>query len=241
MKNYPTVVFDVGGTLLHFNLNKLVRVYEDAASARGTALDPTQARAVLERLERELPTRSRERELSLETDFGKAFWDEFYAEGFRRLGVNGDVSAVVAKIRERFQRGEFDTLYADTLPALDALAARGVPLGILSNFSPNLEDVLRQLGIHDHFNFFVVSAIAGVEKPDPKIFALAARAANRPREEIVYVGDSVFHDVEGARGAGIAAILIDRAHQFSEHDGARVENLRDVILLLERESHAVEA
>jgi putative hydrolase of the HAD superfamily len=233
MGRYSTILFDVGGTLLRFNLDLLARAYVDAAAPLGLTLDFSQARGVVATLERELPTRQQRRPISLEEGNGQVFWDEFYADGFRRLGVKADTSAAAAGIRERFQRAEFEMLFDDVLPALQALKARGLTLGILSNFSANLENILRQVGVHQYFTFFVVSAIAGVEKPDPQIFELAVRAANRPRAEIVYIGDSIFHDVEGAQQAGIAAILVDRQNQHVDWKGARVRDLHELIQHLE--------
>ncbi len=239
--NYPTLVFDVGGTLLHFDHAKMQQVYIHAARERGSILDPARVGAVLQALEFELPTLSRNRALSLEEDLGKTFWEDFYAEAFRRLDVNADVSQAVAEIREQFMRGEFEVLFDDTVAALDALKTKGVPMGILSNFSPNLEDLLRRLGIHDYFNFFIVSAIAGVEKPDKKIFDLAVREANRPRNQVVYIGDSIFHDMEGARRAGIVGILLDRGNRHLEYGGARIQNLGGLVPLVEKELDAAQA
>lgn len=229
MFSYSTFVFDMGGTLLQLDYDALARLYVATGATLGVAVDFAQARATLEALEREIPQRQQNRPISLTEDDGKNFWNEFYTDAFRRLGVTGDVSRAVTEIRERFQRGEFEALFADVMPALDALRARGKQLGILSNFSPNLENVLRQVDIHNYFSFFVVSAIVGVEKPDPRIFDLTVRAAKRPREEIVYVGDSVFHDIEGARRAGIAGILVDRQNQHPEFNGARVRDLCELV------------
>jgi putative hydrolase of the HAD superfamily len=229
MLSHSTIVFDVGGTLLQLDYAALARLYVRAAATRGSALEFAHARTVLEVLEHEMPHRQRNRPVSLENDDGKSFWDEFYTDGFRRMGVSGDVSREVTEIRERFQRGEFEALYEDVLPTLDALRAQGKRLGILSNFSPNLENILRQVGIHHYFSFFVVSAIVGVEKPDARIFDLTARAAQTPHAEIVYIGDSVFHDVEGARAAGLAGILVDRRDQHPEFNGARVRDLRELV------------
>jgi putative hydrolase of the HAD superfamily len=139
------------------------------------------------------------------------------------------MSAGAAEIRTRFQRAEFETLFPDAVPALDQLGARGIKLGILSNFSPNCEDVLRKVDIHRHFAFFVVSALAGVEKPDRRIFDLVVRAANSQPSEIVYVGDSLFHDIEGAKGAGLDAILVDRANRHPEFKGLRIRDLGELI------------
>lgn len=235
MSRYSTIVFDVGGTLLRFNLDALARTYLDASARLGVLLDFARTRAVVEIMERELPTRVQQRLISLEEDNGKSFWESFYGDGFRRLGVTSDVSGAAAHIRERFLRAEFDMLFDDVIPTLDTLLARGHLLGILSNFSPNCEDVLRQVGVHRYFSFFVVSAIAGVEKPDPRIFALTVRAANRPRSEIVYIGDSIFHDIEGAQRAGIDAILVDRQNQHREWNGARVTGLDGLIGYLDKE------
>jgi len=227
--SFSTVVFDVGGTLLQLDYAALATRYVRAAAAHHIALDWHQAYAVLEQLESEMPQWQQKRAVSLERDHGVAFWNDFYAEGFRRLGVTRDMSPVVNEIRERFQRAEFEKLFEDVVPTLEAFAARGTRLGILSNFSANLEDVLRQVGIHQYFDFFVVSAIAGVEKPARRIFDLTVSAANRPREEIVYVGDSVFHDMEGARNAGLAAILVDRQDRHPAFNGARVRDLRALV------------
>ena len=235
MSRYAAIVFDVGGTLLRFNLDLLARAYQDAAAPLGVALEFAQTRAVLETLEHELPARSQQRLISLEADDGNGFLDDFFGEGFRRLGITADTSPAAARIRERFQRAEFETLFDDVLLTLDALRARGFALGILSNFSPNCEDVLRQVGVHRYFSFFVVSAIVGVEKPDPRIFDLTVRAANQPRAEIVYIGDSIFHDIEGARRAGIAAILVDRQNQHRDWNGARVQGLNELIVYLKKE------
>jgi FMN phosphatase YigB (HAD superfamily) len=144
------------------------------------------------------------------------------------MGITADVSAAAVGIRERFIRAEFETLFDDVLPALEVLASRRLMLGILSNFSPNCEAVLGKVGIHDYFSFFVVSAIAGVEKPDRRIFDLTVDAANCPREDIVYVGDSIHHDIQGAQGAGIAAILVDRLDRHPGSDGLRVRDLREL-------------
>lgn len=239
--NYPTLIFDVGGTLLHFDQARMQQVYLNAAQARGTTLNPARVGAVLEQLESELPALAQHRALSLEVDFGKTFWEDFYTEGFRRLGVRADVTDAVAQIREQFMRGDFEGLYADTLRALSALEAHNVPMGILSNFSPNLQDLLRKLGIQDYFRFFIVSSIVGLEKPDKKIFDLAVSAANRPRSQVVYVGDSIFHDMEGARAADVAAILIDRGNRHSDYAGVRVQNLGELVSLIEKEFDAVQA
>lgn len=237
--NYSLLIFDVGGTLIHFNHVRVAQYYAAAAAKRGVLLPAKRIDAMLTQLERELPNLSKQRALSLEKEFGKSFWDDFYAEGFRRLGIVDDMSQAVAQIRERFMRGEFEIPFEDARPALEELSAREVPMGIVSNFSPNLEDVLREQDLHRYFQFFIVSAIAGVEKPDPKIFDLAVITADHPREKIAYVGDSVYHDMDGAHAAGIAGILVDRAGLYRDYAGARIASLSELLSFVQKEKHAV--
>ena len=227
--NYAVVVFDVGGTLLRLNLDALAQAYLDQAQAIDVVLDFEQTRQVIAQLELELPLWQQSRAISLEQDNGREFWINFYTEGFRRLGVTQNVTCAADEIRARFQRAEFESLFDDVRPTLDALAARGLCLGILSNYSQNLERVLNQVGIHHYFRFFVISAIARLEKPDPRIFDLTVRTANYPREQIVYIGDSIFHDIEGAQRAGVDAILVDRANRYPDFAGRRIGDLTELV------------
>jgi putative hydrolase of the HAD superfamily len=87
---------------------------------------------------------------------------------------------------------------------------------------------LKQLGLAHYFDFFVVSGILGIEKPDSRIFQAAIAQAGQDVSELVYIGDSVFHDVEGAQGAGMDAILVDRADQLPQFPGMRVRDLREL-------------
>jgi FMN phosphatase YigB (HAD superfamily) len=62
--------------------------------------------------------------------------------------------------------------------------------------------------------------VVGVAKPDPRIFELGLRAARTMPEETVYIGDSYFVDVVGARRAGLGAVLFDPGRVWGERDCA---------------------
>jgi HAD superfamily hydrolase (TIGR01509 family) len=109
--------------------------------------------------------------------------------------------------------GRFDRLFSDAMPALEALHGLGLPLAVVSNFDTHLRDLLRQLDLLHHFEFVIVSAEVGIAKPEPGIFELAVARARRPRERLLYVGDHVGDDIEGAWGAGLDAVLIDRGNR----------------------------
>jgi putative hydrolase of the HAD superfamily len=56
------------------------------------------------------------------------------------------------------------------------------------------------------------SAVVGVSKPDPRIFALALDALGVPQSAsgtVVHVGDSLRYDVTGAIAAGVRPLHLD--------------------------------
>jgi putative hydrolase of the HAD superfamily len=108
---------------------------------------------------------------------------------------------------------------------LDRLRDAGMALGVVSNFEEWLEQLLERLGVRSYFAVSVVSGVEGVEKPDPRIFALAMdRAGVRP-DESVYVGDNPEFDVDPALEAGMFPVLVDRRERFPDAPGARITSM----------------
>jgi putative hydrolase of the HAD superfamily len=71
-----------------------------------------------------------------------------------------------------------------------------------------------------------LSSEVGVTKPRPAIFARALARHGVEPAEALHVGDSPAEDAEGARAAGLAAVLIDRAGRHAERPGvARIDSL----------------
>ncbi len=120
----------------------------------------------------------------------------------RELGFEVSVDELIASVRFR--------PYPDAMPALTALRHRGLALVVVSNWDCSLPLVLERCGLGDAVDGVVSSAAAGARKPDPAIFAAALETAGCAAEEALHVGDTAGEDVEGARAAGIRALLLDR-------------------------------
>jgi putative hydrolase of the HAD superfamily len=223
-------LFDVGGTLITFDQARRAQAYADRAARVGVMVSTPDVLRVLDALDAELPARTQRIKLSLVSEAEqRVFWLDFWAEGFRRVGVpNADALVFADELLDSANGGNFQSVFEDTVPALQALKARGKQLGIISNWSPNCEPLLRNLGLADFFDFFVVSGILGIEKPDPRIFHAAIQISGHAVSELVYVGDSIFHDVEGARSVDMDAFLIDRANRYPQFEGARLRDLREL-------------
>ena len=116
-------------------------------------------------------------------------------------------------------------LIADALPALDDLAAAGLRLAVVSNWDVSLEEVLAGLGVAGRFEAVAVSAVVGVGKPHPAIFAHALSALGVPPARALHCGDHPEFDCAGARAAGLRGVLIDRS---DAHPGARCPRIRSL-------------
>ena len=101
--------------------------------------------------------------------------------------------------------------YPDAEPALRRLRQRGLRLVIASNWDCSLPDFLGPTGLLGLVDGVVTSAAAGAAKPAPAVFERALALARVAPGEAVHVGDSPLNDVEGARAAGIRALLVTRA------------------------------
>ena len=96
-------------------------------------------------------------------------------------------------------------LYEDVLPALEQLRAR-YRLFTASNGNADLG----KIGLAHFFERTIAARHVGVLKPDPAIFHKVIEGTDLQAHDVVYVGDDPHLDVEGARGAGMQAIWIDR-------------------------------
>jgi HAD superfamily hydrolase (TIGR01549 family) len=108
------------------------------------------------------------------------------------------------------------TPYADVLPVLPLLQGM-LRLGVITNGNADLEVI----GLHHHFDYALASATFGRAKPDPAIFLAACEAMGVAPQDAVYIGDDLRLDVQGAQGAGLRAVWMNR-HGSDAHIAAGI-------------------
>jgi putative hydrolase of the HAD superfamily len=101
------------------------------------------------------------------------------------------------------------------------LRAAGVRVGVLSNSEGKLAELFDEIGWGGRFDVVIDSGREGIEKPDPRIFEIAASRLGAPIEALVHVGDSKPADVDGARAAGARAIWFGRVARAIDDAGVR--------------------
>ena len=102
-------------------------------------------------------------------------------------------------------------LYDDVIEVLRLLAARGLRLGLISNSHRPMAAFQEHFGLGGIITAAVSSADHGRMKPHPSIFEEALTQAGVRAHEAVMVGDSLSHDIEGARRVGMRGVLVHRS------------------------------
>ncbi len=90
---------------------------------------------------------------------------------------------------------------------LESMAAEH-PLVLVSNFYGNIRTVLDEFGLDSLFKDVIESAVAGIRKPDPRIFTLGVEALGLKPGETTVVGDSITKDIIPAKQAGCRAVWL---------------------------------
>jgi putative hydrolase of the HAD superfamily len=201
---YDAVLLDAFGTLVALD-RPAARLRDSLRARLGIEVDHERARSAiraeiahyaagcrwaadatsLEKLRRECAG-VLERELELEVEAGE-----------RMLEVLAD--AIVLRT------------FADVPPALRLLGGRGLALAVVSNGDCLLGESLETAGLR--FDVVLDSATTGAAKPHPAIFRRALDRLGVAAGRALHVGDDPVNDLEGARAAGIDAVLIDRSGQ----------------------------
>ena len=187
-RKYNTVIFDVNGTLLGYeDPLGFEKRFAAACQDLGAVVSADDVRRAMGVAAQQWSVRKQsgsQRASSAEQYRQSMSW--FYHSLLVTLGIPGNSEQQADALYERFIiREGFMPPFSEVRETMEQLSALGLRLGILSNYPPHLEDILRRHGLHDYFDFFVVSSLVGMEKPDPAIFEHASEKSGCSREEIL--------------------------------------------------------
>lgn len=114
-------------------------------------------------------------------------------------------------------------VYPDTVPVLEELKSLGVRIGIITNTTnPGfMKDYERKsMGLDGYFEFAIYSSEVPYRKPHPSIFCLAVDRLDLDIKDVLFVGDDLWSDIEGAQGIGMKTVWLNR-HQVAPTDNVR--------------------
>ncbi len=232
------VFFDVGFTMLAPHPS-VVEIAVRVCAARGTPVEAERLAARFPVAEATLRARARELPWAWSDEATiTRLWTEYFTallqDRLAELGAS-EAEACVRDVVRAYDGAASYALYPDVLPVLRALKARGLTLGVVSDWGIGLGVILRHHDLVQYFDFAVISAAVRLAKPDPQLFETALRRANAIGDYTAHIGDSYVLDVLGARAAGIAAVLLDRAQRHDPRtlDCPVVSDLYGLLDLLE--------
>ncbi len=223
-KPLQAVLFDVGNTLLHLDYEWLCGL----AQTLGAGASPDDVGRADARVRR------RGWPEAEEDDRPTAFFPGYFGAVGMEIGLSpADALAFAASAERehlRDQRGIWRSAAPHAAETLQAIAAQGLRLGVVSNSDGRVEGQLALAGLRASFSVVIDSHIAGVEKPDPRIFHAALGALSVAPQAALYVGDLWAVDVLGAHGAGMDGVLYDRWGAYPEIGAERIRGLRELLL-----------
>ncbi len=223
------VLFDAAGTLFRVR-GSVGAAYARVAARYGVEVAPAEIEARLRTAFRSMAPLCFPGVAAAQLpDHERRWWRHVVADAFAGARFL-DFEAFFAELFAYFAGAEAWETFADVQPTLAALQAAGIRLGIVSNFDGRLVTVCEGLHIASYFQAIVMSGRAGYAKPDPRIFAAALGRLGVTAGDTVHVGDNEVEDAQGARAAGIRAVLIQR--DAVADAGKRPDSIRDLRELL---------
>ena len=114
----------------------------------------------------------------------------------------------IAADMARYINAKTLALLNENRQVLEHLKQAGYPMVLVSNFYGNINQVLKDAEIDGYFKEVIESAVVGVRKPNPAIFALGVCALDLPASQVLVVGDTYGKDIIPAHKLGCHTLWI---------------------------------
>lgn len=138
-------------------------------------------------------------------------WVEAALSAVRVFDDSPETEAKVRQINADFNNAK--RLNTELLEKIGELKAAGYQIAILSNYTAELRNVLKEQGIYGHFDEVFVSTELGAQKPDPKAFADTCESLAIEPHEMVFIDDTP-RSLATAKEIGYTPILFRSNEQL---------------------------
>jgi putative hydrolase of the HAD superfamily len=167
------------------------------------------------------------------------FWAHFEGAYLTHLGVEADrltdgISAIREEVFGKEPKPIWNYLLDNNIAGYHRIVAK-FPIAIVSNNDGTAVQQMIDFGICQvgpgplpTAAIIVDSAVVGISKPNPAIFAPALEALGTPAARTLYVGDTVHADVNGARAAGMPVVQLDPYELHSDYDHWRLPGVTEL-------------
>ena len=229
--SFKALSFDADGTLLGTSVGSqkgFENFFLEAAKSRGKEFTLSQLSPILLRLKKEeLERRKQGYRPYVSALSARSHWLWVYQEVFDGMGLPNP-GLMAEEFLARYETGEFTELYADVLPSLQKLKALGIPMILISNFSPILKEFLEKFKLSEFFKGILISGIEGVEKSDKSLFDKGVKMLGCSPSEVLHVGDNYEEDYLAGQSAGLQTVLLDREDRCDRPGVLKIKTLLEL-------------
>ncbi len=230
-REIDTVFLDAGGVLCHPSWTRVA----DALARHGAPATASALAAAEQKATRDIDNAS----TIGATDDRARGWLYFNLV-LHHAGIeqNAGTDAALGELRDYHRVDNlWEHVEPDVVPTLAALRERGLRLVVVSNANGRLKHLFDRVDLAKWFDHVLDSHEWGVEKPNPRLFALALEQSRAEAAKTVHVGDLYHVDVVGARNAGLRdGILLDLAGLYEGVDCPRITSLAALVEWIDKPS-----
>ncbi len=221
------VFFDVDFTLIYPGPRFQASGYEEFCARHGITVDPACFDRAVTEAASGLDPRDDLYDPQLYVDYTKRI-----IEGMGGRGPSVEIAA--REIYDEWAACHHFAMYDDVPGVLREIHAAGIKIGLISNSHRCLASFESHFELQGLFAVTLSSVEHGYMKPHRSIFEAALRAVQVKPAEAVMVGDSLTHDVDGARRLGMRGVLVARSGSpaAAPPDVPVIQSLRELPPLL---------
>ena len=231
------ITFDIGGTLMNPHPS-VGEVYREVLARHVIDSSP----ALLEgRFKEAFRKGNGIRGGRINDESERAFWRMIVGQTIREHCPKEKIEEVFDELYATFASPGRWRLKRDALPTLRALRDRGYILAILSNADSRMHRVISELGIGKYLHGVYLSTDIGFGKPDIRAFRHVEKAIGVSPEEIAHIGDSHYHDGEGAGKAGWCAYIVETGRTWERESYETIPSLDHLLGLFPGRKRALKS
>lgn len=213
------IAFDAVGTLIYAMPSVSTAYSCVLRDICGAEIDATRIRSVLAT---RLSERTEEENLETSEDLEYRFWKDLSAELVDDKSI---ACQAFQLLYDHFALADNWCAFDDVAASLETHRNHGRTLLLASNFDQRLHAVKRGRPELNAIEHVVISSEVGWRKPSPKFFQQVCEVAGCKAEEILFVGDDIVADVEGAIRAGMISVWLNRHANAMPTTNERVKRL----------------
>lgn len=163
------------------------------------------------------------------------FWLNYSKALLEVVEATHNLTERATQVREWFNTGYTPhvELAERSYEVLFSLKQSGYWLGLVSNRSDPLDNVVAELGLTGLFDVMLAAGEIGFWKPNPTIFHQAlTRLEGVQASECIYVGDNYYADGYGAEQAGLLPVIFDPENLYPQCSYRRIHHMQELLPML---------